>query len=69
MTKFARLLLSAFQIPGWVNDINPTMMTLNSGLLYHRVNRETGLMCGSFAFSTSGSMTLLDMATMLTDTL
>ena len=36
-------------MPGWVNEINPTMMTLNSGLRYHLVNRDTGfiwLFCG-----------------------
>jgi hypothetical protein len=35
------VLLSAFQIPGCVKDINPTMITLNNGLRYHLVNLET----------------------------
>jgi hypothetical protein len=59
----ARLLLSAFQIPGCVNEIKPTIITLKRGLLYHRVKRETGLMCDSLVFSISGSMTLSDMTT------
>jgi hypothetical protein len=54
------LLLSAFQMPGWVNDINPTTMTLNSGLLYHRVKRETRFTC-VLSCSISGSMAFSDM--------
>lgn len=55
------LLLSAFQIPGWVNDIKPTTMTLNSGLLYHLVKRDTGFDGAAPALSTSGSICLSDM--------
>lgn len=35
------MLFKAFQIPGWVNEIKPTMITLKSGLRYHLVNLET----------------------------
>jgi hypothetical protein len=41
--------------------MNPTMITLNSGLLYHRVKREIGFACPSWACSTSGSCVLSDM--------
>jgi hypothetical protein len=56
------LLLSAFQIPGCVKLINPTTTTLNSGLLYHRVNRDVGLATWSLAFSVSGSTVLDDIS-------
>lgn len=30
-------------MPGWVNEIKPARMTLQSGLRYHLVNLDTGL--------------------------
>lgn len=38
----APVLFNAFQIPGCVKEINPTIMTLNNGLRYHLVNLDTG---------------------------
>jgi hypothetical protein len=34
--------LSAFQIPGWVKEIRPAMMTLNKVLLYTLANFDRG---------------------------
>lgn len=39
----ACILFKAFHIPGCVNDINPIIITLNNGLRYILVNRDTGL--------------------------
>ena len=48
----APVLLRAFQIPGWVNEMRPTRMTLNRGLRYQRVNLDTGLIvCSSVTVS------------------
>ena len=55
------ILLSAFQIPGWVKEMKPTMMTLKSGLRYQRVNLETGFVCGCPA-SSSDPASLVDFA-------
>jgi hypothetical protein len=41
--------------------MSPTTITLNRGLLYHRVKREMGFACPSWACSTSGSSVLSDM--------
>jgi hypothetical protein len=54
------ILLSAFQIPGCVKDINPTIITLNNGLLYQRVKRETGLTCTSVSSISGSSGDLVD---------
>lgn len=35
-------LLSAFQIPGWVKEIRPAMITLNKVLLYTLANFDRG---------------------------
>lgn len=69
------ILLRAFQIPGWVKEIRPTMMTLNKGLRYQRVNLETGLVCCSppssstapscDCFAASVDTLLLDISTRL----
>lgn len=49
-------------MPGCVKEIIPTMITLNSGLRYHRVNRETGLGIVSSTVPTSGSTCLDDIS-------
>jgi hypothetical protein len=59
-TVVGSLLLSAFQMPGCVKLIIPTTTTLKRGLLYQRVNRDTGLPKSSLAFSVSGSSTFDD---------
>lgn len=52
------ILLSAFQMPGCVKEIMPTTMTLNSGLLNHRVKRDTGFgACTSWVAPSSGCLT------------
>lgn len=30
-------------MPGWVNEIRPTKMTLNNGVRYHLANLDRGL--------------------------
>jgi hypothetical protein len=39
----APVLFNAFQIPGWVNEIKPRIITLNSGLRNHLVSLDTDL--------------------------
>lgn len=36
------ILFRAFHIPGWVNDINPTIITLKRVLRYHRAILDLG---------------------------
>lgn len=52
--KHNNLLFRAFQIPGWVNEINPTIITLKRALRYHLVMRDTGF-CTGWSVLCSGS--------------
>lgn len=45
------ILFKAFQIPGCVKEIKPTMMTLNNGLRYHLVHLPTGFCTANWSSS------------------
>jgi hypothetical protein len=58
--SFNDILFRAFQMPGCVKLIKPTTMTLNNGLLYQRVKRDTFFGGASPACSITGSTALED---------
>jgi len=55
----APVLFRAFQIPGWVKEMRPTRMTLNSGLRYHLVKDDTGLLYSTTSWPEEISSMLL----------